>query len=124
MKLAFVKQPSNALAFSAAISPGGAGGGQDTNGNTVTSATNAVTIALTSGTGLAGTLTVTPQNGIASFSNLAKAWSYTLSATSSASTSATSRNLDHQCAGKTGVSLVQPSNALTAATISPAVQSQ
>ena len=53
VKLAFVKQPSNALA-SAAISPAVQVAVEDTNGNTLTSATNPVTIALTSGTGLAG----------------------------------------------------------------------
>jgi hypothetical protein len=53
-------------------------------GNTVTPATNPVTVALTSRSGLAGTLTVTPQNGIATFSNLSlsNAGSHTLAATS------------------------------------------
>ena len=122
VKLAFVKQPSNALA-SAAISPAAQVAVEDTNGNTVTSATNAVTIALTSGTGLAGTLTVTPQNGIASFSNLSvsSAGSYTLTATSSGLTSATSTSFTISAPVKLAFT-VQPSNALTAATISPAVQ--
>ena len=55
-------------------------------------ATNPVTLALVGGTGLGGTLTVTPQNGVATFSNLSvsNAGSYTLSASSATLTSATS----------------------------------
>lgn len=122
VKLAFVQQPSNALA-SAAISPAVQVAVEDTNGNTVTSATNPVTVSLTSGTGLAGTLTVTPQNGIASFSNLSvsSAGSYTLTATSSGLTSATSTSFTISAPAKLAFT-VQPSNALTEATISPAVQ--
>ena len=90
-KLAFLQQPSNALT-GAAISPAVTVAVQDSNGNTVTSATNPVTLALTSGSGLTGTLTATPQNGVATFSNLSvsAAGSYTLSATSTNLTSATS----------------------------------
>ena len=43
---------------------------EDSNGNIVAAATNPVTLTLVGGTGLGGTLTVTPQNGIATFSNL------------------------------------------------------
>ena len=122
VKLAFVQQPSNALA-SAAISPAVKVAVEDTNGNAVTSATNPVTVALTSGTGLAGTLTVTPQNGIASFSNLTvgSAGTYTLTATSSGLTTATSTSFTIVAATKLAFT-VQPSNAVTEATISPAVQ--
>jgi len=90
-KLAFLQQPSNALT-GAAISPAVTVAVQDSNGNTVTSATNPVTLALTSGSGLTGTLTATPQNGVATFSNLSVSadGSYTLSATSTNLTSATS----------------------------------
>ena len=60
--------------------------------HTVTTATNPVTLALVGGTGLAGTLTATPQNGVATFSNLtvSTAGTYTLSASSPSLTSATS----------------------------------
>jgi hypothetical protein len=53
---------------------------------------NAVTVALTSGSGLSGTLTAVPQNGVATFGNLSEstAGTYTLSATSAGLTSATS----------------------------------
>jgi Chitobiase/beta-hexosaminidase C-terminal domain len=90
-KLAFVQQPSNALTGTT-ISPAVTVAVEDSNGNPVTSATNPITVALAAGTGLAGTLTATPQNGIASFSNLSvsAAGSYTLSATSTNLTAATS----------------------------------
>jgi hypothetical protein len=91
VKLAFSVQPSNALT-QATITPAVQVALEDASGNTVATATNPVTIALVGGTGLSGTLTVTPQNGIATFSNLSvsTAGSYTLSATSSGLTSATS----------------------------------
>jgi hypothetical protein len=91
VKLAFSVQPSNAQT-GATIAPAVRVALQDASGNTVTSATNPVTLALVGGTGLSGTLTVNPQNGVATFSNLSvsNAGSYTLSATSSGLTSATS----------------------------------
>ena len=121
-KLAFVQQPSNSLA-GIAISPAVQVAVQDADGNAVTGATNPVTLALTSGTGLGGTLTVTPQNGVATFSNLSvsSAGSYTLSATSSGLTSATSASFTVAVPVKLAF-MVQPSNALTGATISPAIQ--
>jgi hypothetical protein len=90
-KLAFVQQPTSALT-GATISPAVTVAVEDSNGNPVTSATNPITVALAAGTGLAGTLTATPQNGVATFSNLSVsvAGSYTLSATSTNLTSATS----------------------------------
>jgi trimeric autotransporter adhesin len=90
-KLAFVQQPSNAL-IATAIAPAVTVAVQDSNGNTITSATNPVTLALSSGAGLTGTLTATPQNGVATFSNLSEstAGSYTLAASSPNLTSATS----------------------------------
>jgi hypothetical protein len=121
-KLAFVQQPSNTLA-GVAISPAVQVMVQDADGNVVTSATNPVTLALTAGTGLTGTLTVTPQNGIAAFSNLtlSTVGSYTLLATSSGLTSATSASFSVDAPAKLAF-LVQPTNALTGAAISPAVQ--
>jgi hypothetical protein len=123
-KLAFLQQPSNASA-QATISPAVQVAVEDANGNTVTTATNPVTLALTSGTGLGGTLTVTPQSGVATFSNLtvSNAGAYTLSATSPSLSSATSTSFTISTPRGTKLAfLQQPSNALTQATISPAVQ--
>jgi hypothetical protein len=121
-KLAFVQQPSNVLT-GVAIAPAVQVTIQDADGNAVTTATNPVTLALTAGTGLTGTLTVTPQNGIAAFSNLtlSNVGSYTLLATSSGLTSATSSSFSVDTPVKLAF-MVQPSNALTGAAISPAVQ--
>jgi hypothetical protein len=89
--LAFSQQPSNA-STGATITPAVTVVVQDSSGNTVTTAANSVTLALGGGTGLAGTLTVTAQKGIATFSNLSvsAAGTYTLSASSSGLTPATS----------------------------------
>ena len=65
----------------------------DSNGNLVATATNPVTLALTGGQPLGGTLTAVPQNGIATFNNLTISTAgtgYTLSATSPGLASATS----------------------------------
>ena len=126
-KLAFLQQPSNALT-GATITPAVQVSVEDSSGTVVTTATNPVTLALVGGTGLGGTLTVTPQNGVATFSNLSvsTAGSYTLSASSSSLTSATSAGFTITATSvPTAVKLafsVQPSNAVTQATITPAVQ--
>ena len=125
-KLAFLVQPSHAL-VGATIGPAVQVVIEDANGNPVTNATNSVTLALTSGTGLGGTLTVTPQNGVATFTDLALsvAGTYTLSASSPSLTSATSASFTISTPAPTAVKLafsVQPSNAQTGATITPAVQ--
>ncbi len=92
-KLSFTVQPSSATA-GAGIAPAVAI--QDASGNTVTSATGAVTVALGANPGggtLSGTTTVNPVNGVASFSGLSinKAGAgYTLVASSIPLTSATS----------------------------------
>lgn len=92
-KLSFTVQPSSATAR-AGIAPAVAI--QDASGNTVTSATGAVTVALGANPGggtLSGTTTVNPVNGVANFSGLSinKAGiGYTLVASSIALTSATS----------------------------------
>ena len=130
-KLAFLQQPSNATA-GVTIAPAVTVAIEDSNGNTVTAATNPVTLALTSGTGLAGTLTVTPQNGVATFSTLSvsNAGTYTLAATTPGLTPATSTGFTISAAGggtpppATATKLAflqQPSNASTGATITPAV---
>jgi hypothetical protein len=127
VKLAFVQQPSNALT-GATISPAVQVAVQDANGTTATTATSPVTLALVGGTGLGGTLTAVPQNGIATFSNLSvgTAGNYTLSASSPSLTSAASTSFTITAPSlPTAVKLafsVQPSNALTQATITPAVQ--
>jgi hypothetical protein len=122
VKLAFMVQPSNVVT-GAAISPAVQVAVQDSAGNTVTAATNPVTLALTAGTGLGGTLTAAPQNGVATFSNLtlSAAGSYTLVASSSGLTSSTSASFTVTTPVKLAF-VVQPSNALTEAAISPAVQ--
>src|ERR1017187_1549193 len=71
-KLAFTTQPSSVAAGSS-ITPAVAVSVEDAQGNVVTTATSPVTIAIgtnpSAGT-LAGTLTATPVNGVATFSNL------------------------------------------------------
>jgi hypothetical protein len=130
-KLAFLQQPSNATA-GVTIAPAVTVAIEDSNGNTVTAATNPVTLALTSGTGLAGTLTITPQNGVATFSTLSvsNAGTYTLAATTPGLTPATSTGFTISAAGggtpppATATKLAflqQPSNASTGATITPAI---
>ena len=132
-KLAFVQQPSKALT-GATISPAVTVAVQDSNGNTLTSATNPVTLALTSGSGLTGTLTATPKNGVATFSNLSigTVGSYTLSATSPSLTSATSAGFSITTGSGSPLPTTplppaklafvqQPTSALAGATISPAV---
>jgi hypothetical protein len=122
VKLAFIVQPSNVVT-GVAISPAVQVAVQDANGNTVTAAANPVTLALSNGAGLQGTLTATPQNGVATFGNLSLSapGSYTLSATSPGLTAATSAGFTVTTPVKLAF-LVQPSNAMTGAAISPAVQ--
>jgi Chitobiase/beta-hexosaminidase C-terminal domain/Right handed beta helix region len=128
-KLTFSRQPTNALTR-ATISPAVQVAVQDASGNTVTSATNPVTLALKGGTGLGGTLTVTPKNGVATFSNLTVGTAgsgYTLLATSPRLTSATSTSftISAPSTASSPVKLAfsqQPTNALTQNAITPAVQ--
>src|SRR5207244_1882187 len=94
-KLAFTVQPSNTAA-GAAITPAVQVAVQDAQGNTVTTATTSITLAIgtnpASGT-LAGTTTVAAVNGVATFSNLSidKAGTgYTLTASATGLTGATS----------------------------------
>lgn len=131
VKLAFLQQPSNTMT-QATISPAVRVAVEDSNGNTVPTASNPITLALVVGTGLAGTLTAMPQNGVATFSNLTintAGSGYTLSATSPglASSASISFTIGSPSGGtpSSPVKLAfvqQPSNALTLATISPAVQ--
>ena len=96
-QLAFTLQPSTVTA-GAAISPAVQATVQDAQGNTVTSSTDSISLAMTSGTGtngavLFGTLTRTAVSGVATFNDLSidKAGSgYTLIARTTSLTSATS----------------------------------
>src|SRR5438094_651214 len=127
-KLAFTVQPSTAVA-GAAITPAVQVAVQDAQGNTVTTATTSITVAIgtnpASGT-LAGTKTVAAVNGVATFSTLSlnlAGTGYTLTATATGLTSATSSafNISAGEAAKL-VLTVQPSTAAAGAGIAPAVQ--
>ncbi len=94
-KLGFTTQPSNTAA-GASVSPAVVVTVQDANGNTVTTATNSITMSIgtnPSGGTLSGTVTASAVAGVATFSALSinKAGTgYTLSASASSLTSATS----------------------------------
>src|SRR5262249_7282114 len=127
-KLAITVQPTNTTAGTS-ITPAVQVTVQDSTGNTVTSATNMITVAIgtnpSSGT-LSGTLTVAAVNGVATFSNLSidKAGTgYTLTANSSGLTGATSSafNISAGAASKLGF-VVQPTTTTAATSIAPAVQ--
>jgi hypothetical protein len=124
--LAFVQQPSN-VQVGGTMSPAVQVAVEDSNGNPVSAATNGVTLALAGGSGLAGTLTAIPQNGVASFSNLSIGTAGngdTLIATSPGVGSATSASFSVTPVTPVAAKLAfshQPSNALTGAPISPAI---
>src|SRR5438445_424127 len=127
-KLVFTVQPSSAAA-GAAITPGVQVAVQDAQGNSVTTANTSITVAIgtnpASGV-LAGTKTVTAVNGVATFSTLslnAAGTGYTLTATATAVTGATSNafNIGAGAAAKL-VFTVQPSNTAAGAAITPATQ--
>ena len=127
-KLVFTAQPSNAVA-GAANSPATQVAVQDAQGNTVTTATISITLAIgtnpASGT-LAGTKTVAAVNGVATFSTLSLnvvGTGYTLTAAATGLTGATSTafNIGVGAAAKL-VFTVQPSTAVAGAAITPAVQ--
>ena len=115
-KLAFIGQPSNAVA-GAAITPAVQVTVQDAQGNTVTTANTNITVAIgtnpASGT-LAGTNPVAAVSGVATFSTLSvnrAATGYTLTASATGLTGATSSafNIGVGAAAKLGFT-VQPSN--------------
>jgi hypothetical protein len=68
-RVQFVKQPVNTL-MNNVMRPAVTVAVEDEAGNVITAARNQVTVALSSRSGLRGTLTETPENGIATFSNL------------------------------------------------------
>ena len=125
-KLAFLQQPTNAVS-QAAISPAMTVQIQDAFGNLTTSTAD-VTLAIgtnpNSGT-LSGTATVTAVSGVATFSNLSidKAGAgYTLGATSTDLTGATSSTFDITAGAANQLAfLQQPSNTVAGVAISPAV---
>jgi hypothetical protein len=129
-KLAFTVQPGSAAA-GAVVSPAVQVTVQDSYGNTVTNSTAVITLAITSGTGalgavLSGTLSAAAVNGASTFGTLAidKAGSgYTLTATATGLTSATSGTFAVVPAAASKLVFgVQPSNATAGSAISPAVQ--
>lgn len=94
-RLTFLTQPS-AVVHDQVLAPALQVAVQDENGVLVTSATNPVTLSLSSGT-LSGTLTVQPVNGVATFSDLSASppgTGYTLAASSPGLTGATSDAFD------------------------------
>jgi Big-like domain-containing protein len=90
-QLAFSVQPSGAVT-QAIVSPAVQVVIEDSTGTPMVNATNTVTLSLVGGAGLGGTLTVTPQNGVATFSDLTvqTAGNYTLLAASAGLVSAVS----------------------------------
>ena len=99
--LTFSTQPSGAVAWST-FTTQPVVVIQDSEGNTVTSSTDSVTMSITSGTGAAGaslfgTATVPAVNGVATFTDLSikrAGTGYTLTASSGSLTSATSSSFD------------------------------
>ncbi|HEX8212012.1 MAG TPA: invasin domain 3-containing protein [Longimicrobium sp.] len=127
-KLGFVQQPTNTVA-GASITPAVTVAIQDANGNTVTTATDGVTIAIGNNPGsgtLGGTVTVGAVDGIATFPNLSinKAGTgYTLAASATGLTGATSGAFDITPGAPAALAFtVQPSNVVASAPITPAVQ--
>lgn len=126
-KLAFYVEPTNATATST-ISPAVVVRVLDKSGKVVSSATNTITLAIGTNPGggtLSGTLTVNANAGVASFSTLSIdkiGAGYTLTATSSGLTSATSAafNITAGIATKLGFS-TQPANTVAGATMSNVV---
>src|SRR6266481_2169792 len=126
--LAFTVQPTNAIA-GAAITPAVQVSIEDANGNVVTTATNAVTIAIGTNPGggtLSGTATAAAVAGVATFSTLSidkTGTGYTLAASSAGFTGATSTafNVTPGTAAQLAFT-VQPTNVVAGAAIAPAVQ--
>src|SRR5512140_1021616 len=126
-KLAFTVQPTSATAGSA-ISPSVQVTVQDASGNTVTTSTAIITVAIGTNPGggtLSGTTTVAAVNGVATFSNLSidKAGAgYTLTAASAPLTGATSSAFNITPAAANHLAFAQqPSTTVAGQVISPAV---
>jgi MYXO-CTERM domain-containing protein len=126
--LVFSVQPADAAA-GASISPAVKVGLVDRFGNTVTTGSNSVTLALgsnPSGGTLSGTTTATMTGGVATFSNLSLnkvGVGYTLTATSTGLTDATSSAFKIVAGPPAKLAiLTQPGNSSAGAAISPAVR--
>ncbi|WP_224247027.1 S8 family serine peptidase [Hyalangium gracile] len=126
--LTFTVQPANTVA-GVSIAPAVRVGLVDAFGNSVTTGTNSVTLALgnnPSGGTLTGTTTATMSAGVATFSNLSlsKAGTgYTLVATATGLTSATSQAFDITPAAAAKLAFVtQPPNGYEGLPLNPAVQ--
>ncbi|HYV48249.1 MAG TPA: Ig-like domain-containing protein, partial [Myxococcaceae bacterium] len=123
--LAFTTQPVSGPAnanFTAAVAV------SDALGNLVTGATNSITVAMGNNPGggtLSGTLTAAASGGVASFGTLSidkAGLGYTLVASSTGLTSATSAAFDIGAGPAVGLEfVVQPSNAVAGVAISPAI---
>src|SRR5439155_4195079 len=129
-QLAFGQQPTNTPAGST-ISPAVTVQILDANGNAVTTATSdAVTTGLGANPGggtLSGTLTVTAQNGLASFSSLSintAGTGYTLAATSGSLAGGTSGTFNVTQSGTHLFFGQQPTSTVAGSAISPAVTLQ
>ncbi len=126
-RLDYVQQPTNTTA-GAVITPAMSVTLMDAFGNNVTTTGTPVTIALTSGTGiLNGTLTRNTSSGIATFGDLSinLAGSKTLRASSGSLTGAVSNTFTISPGpAKTLAFVQQPTNAVAASAISPAVAVQ
>jgi len=129
-KLTFAQNPTNTLA-GATITPSITVQVQDAGGNLITSASNSITLAIGSNPGggtLGGTLTQSASAGVATFGGLSinkVGVGYTLTAVADGLTGATSGsfNITSGPAAKLAFN-VQPSNAVAAIVISPAVTVQ
>jgi alpha-tubulin suppressor-like RCC1 family protein len=127
-KVVFTVQPSNAAA-GAMNTPAVQVAVEDAQGNTVTTANTSITVAIgtnpASGT-LAGTKTVAAVNGVATFSTLSlnlAGTGYTLTASATDLTGATSSAFNISAGSATKlIFIVQPSNVVAGAAITPGVQ--
>ena len=127
-QLVFSVQPINTSA-SAAVTPAIKVQVQDAGGNLVSTVTDPITLAINSNPGngmLSGTLTVSAVNGEATFSDISidKAGSgYTLDATASGLSTATSASFDISVGAATQLAYrVEPTNAVSTPPISPAIK--
>jgi hypothetical protein len=129
-RLAFTTQPSTTAAGSSISNPPGVQVTvQDAGGNTVTTSSASITMAIGTNPGsgtLSGTLTATASGGVATFGNLSinkTAVGYRLSATSAGLTPATSTTFDITPGAPSQLAfVVQPLTAVAGVGISPAFQ--
>ena len=129
-QLVYSVEPTNAVATSA-ISPAIKVRIEDSGGNLVTTATDLVTLAVNNNPGsgtLSGTLTVAAVSGVATFNDISidkVGTGYTLNATASGLTTATSANFDITVGTATQlVYSVPPSNTAAVASIAPSIKVQ